>query len=402
MIGFGTRLGMFYGALFLIYGVHLPYLPVWLDWRGLSATEIGIVTAAPFFVRLGVTPLVALAADRRSNHRRFVILLAIAALVLSLILSRMNGFLPILAAAIGLSLAITTIMPLTETIAVAGVRAHGLDYGRMRLWGSLSFIVASFGGGALVDAFGAGIGATLIVAGCAATALAALALPAPVERCSEVAKSEPAESHVSAALRLAARPVFLLFLLAVGAVQGAHAMFYAFGTLHWQSQGISATWIGTLWTIGVLAEVMVFAWSGALVNRCGAVALLVAGAIAAIVRWGAMSLDPPLALLVPLQLLHALTYGATHVGAIAFLARAVPQATAGTAQALYATIAAGVAMGAGTLVSGSLYASLGGKGYLVMASLALVGFLAALAVRRIWAGGEITSQPGERTIVSKA
>lgn len=390
MIGFGTRLGIFFAALFLIYGVHLPYLPVWLDWRGLSAAEIGLVTAAPFLVRLAVTPLIALYADRQMDHRRYVVRLAAAALAMSLVLSQMQGFWPIMVAALGLSLAITSIMPLTETIAISGVRAAGYDYGRMRLWGSLSFIVASFGGGALLDALGAGIGIWLIVAGCAATAIAALALP---DSTSARSGSEPARRSAQVQLadvvRLAMRPPFLLFLVAVGSVQGAHAMFYAFGALHWRSLGITATWVGLLWTIGVLAEVALFARSGPIIARFGTIELLIAGGFAATLRWTLMSLDPPLAALVPLQLLHAFSYGAAHVGAIGFLARAVPEEVAGSAQALYATFAAGVAMGAATLASGALYEHLAGRGYLAMAALALVGMVAALAVRRLWDGGEL-------------
>ena len=385
------RLALFYGALFLVYGVHLPYLPVWLEWRGLSAAEIGIVTAAPFFLRVLVTPAAGALADRMGNHRVLVVWLSLLALGSSLALARMEGFWPILAAALALSLATTTIMPLTETIAVAGVRASGLDYGRMRLWGSLSFILASFGGGALVDASGAGIGAWLIVAGCLATLLAASALPAPVppRQVTRAAAREALLGMRALAVGLLARPELALFLVAVGAVQGAHALFYAFGAVHWRGLGISGTWIGVLWTIGVLAEVAVFAYSRAILARVGPVELLIAAALAAMLRWSVMSLDPGLALLVPLQLLHALTYGAAHVGAIRFIERAIPERASGTMQALYATVAAGVVMGAATLASGAIYERYAGQAYLAMALLASVGLVAALALRRRWSGQEV-------------
>lgn len=386
MTRFAARLGGFYAALFLIYGVHLPYLPVWLDWRGLSAGEIALVTAAPFFVRLAVTPLVAYGADRYRAHRPTVIGLAVLALAMALVLSQSHGFWPIMAAALVLALATTTIMPLTETIAVAGVRVGGLDYGRMRLWGSLTFIVASFGGGMLVDARGVSVGVWLIVAGAVVTVLAALALPELPRSPEELLpseRSEPAEDRLSVVRRLAGRADFLVFLAAVGAVQGAHALFYAFGALHWRSLGISGTWVGLLWTIGVLAEVAVFAYSRAILARIGAVELMIAGGAAATLRWAAMSIDPPIAVLVPLQLLHALSYGAAHLGAIHFIATTVPQQAAGTGQALYATIAAGVAMGAATLAAGPLYAHYAGQAYLAMAALALAGTMAAVVLWRL-------------------
>ena len=386
-LSFAARLGLFYAALFLIYGVHVPYLPVWLDWRGLTAEEIAAVTAAPFFIRLAVTPALALVADRLGNHRGMIQALCWAGLAFALVLSQMHGFWPVLFAAIAFSIAISTIMPLTEAVAIEGAKWAGLDYGRMRLWGSLSFIGVGLLGGALVDRLGAGIGIWLIVAGAAATAAAGHSLP-------RIAPATPAGADRGAwrgrflgdeALSLVRSPLFLVFLLAAGAVQGAHAMFYAFGALNWRAQGISTTWVGALWAIGVLAEVLLFAYSGPVLRRFGAVALLICGSAAALVRWSTMSLDPPLWLLIPLQLLHALTYGASHLGAVHFISQAVSPGAAGTAQALYATVAAGLMMGGATLVSGPLYAAFGGRAYLAMAVLATVGLIASLLLQR-WTG----------------
>jgi PPP family 3-phenylpropionic acid transporter len=388
---YGGRVAVFYAALFLIYGVHVPYLPVWLDWRGLTPAQIGIVMATPFFVRLLVTPTVAIFADHHASHRRTIALLALLATAATLALAAAHGFWTILLLSAVFVVATHTIMPLTETIALAGVRTTGLDYGRMRLWGSLTFIGAGFAGGALIDGFGSGIGIWLIVGGTAATAAAAHLLPAPAAECA--AEQGTAQPRWREAARLARAPVFLLFLLAVGAVHGSQATFFTFGALHWRGQGVSAAWIGVLWAIGVAAEVLLFAFSGAVLRRIGPPALLVIGAAAAVVRWAAMAAEPPLSVLVPLQLLHGLTYGATHLGAIHFIDRAVPERAAGTAQALYATVAAGVAMGLATIAAGRLYATFGGQSYLAMAALAAAGLVAALGVRRGWDGSLLAAGP---------
>ena len=108
-----------------------------------------------------------------------------------------------------------------------------------------------------------------------------------------------------------------------------------------------------------------------------------------------MAFELPLAALAPLQVLHAATYGASHLGAIHFIARAVPTEAAGTAQALYATVAAGVMMGAATMASGSLYAVFGGRAYLAMAALGAVGLAASVVVIRRWDGGPLWSRAGE-------
>ncbi len=391
---FAVRLALFYGALFVMYGVHVPYLPVWLDWQGLSAREIAVVTATPYFLRLLVTPSVALAADRLGNHRIMVIALSWTALALVLVLSGVTGFWLLFLVAVPFAITINTMLPLTETIAVGGVIAYGLDYGRMRLWGSLTFIAVGLLGGTLVDSLGAGVAIWLIVVGAIATVAAGHYLPPPTPEQDTASRPHP-KLAVAAARRLVAHPLFLLFLVAAGSIQAAHAMFYAFGALNWRAQGLSTSWVGVLWAIAVLSEVVLFAYSGAVVRRVGAAGLLVGGGAAAIVRWGAMAFELPLAALAPLQVLHAATYGASHLGAIHFIARAVPTEAAGTAQALYATVAAGVMMGAATMASGSLYAVFGGRAYLAMAALGAVGLAASVVVIRRWDGGPLWSRAGE-------
>ena len=271
-------------------------------------------------------------------------------------------------------------MPLTETVAMSGVKAAGLDYGRMRVWGSLSFIAASLVGGWVVERLGAGSAIWLVVAGAALTTAAAHALARPIGLGRLKAATSPPRLSLAEAVGLLGSRTFLIFLVAAGLVQAAHAVFYTFGTLHWRDLGLSTGWSGALWAISIVAEVALFAYSAAVVRRIGPVELIALGAGAAVVRWLAMGFDPPLALLVPLQVLHALTFGATHVGAMHFIGRAVPQVQAGTAQALYASVTGGIAMGGAMLLAGPLYAAYAGRAYWAMAALAAVGLIASLVL----------------------
>ena len=347
-----------FAAIFVVAGTNLPFLPVWLDWAGLGPREIAIITATPLFVRLIVTPAVAFAADRSGDHRRFLIGLSWCGLLALAVLTQFRGFGPIFFCMVAFALAWTTVMPLTETVAMSGVRSIGLDYGRMRVWGSLSFIAASLAGGWSVARLGSGAAIWLVVAGMALTTAAAHGLPQAVNHPEN--GSTPRLSIADAA-RLLRSGTFLIFLCASGFTQAAHAVFYAFGTLHWRDLGLSTGSSGGLWAISIVAEVVLFAYSAAAVRRCGAPRLIVAGAGAAVVRWSVMGFDPPLALLVPLQLLHALTFGATHLGAMHFISRFIRDHQAGTAQALYAAVTAGVAMGGAMLLSGPLYAAYSGQ-----------------------------------------
>lgn len=381
---YGQRIALYFAAMFIIYGVLIPFLPVWLDGRGLNANEVAIVTAVPFILRLAVTPVVAIFADRLGAHRLFVIASAWAALAASLALGGMKGFWPILLIAAPLSLAAATMMPLVEAIAVKGVRLYALDYGRMRLWGSLSFVVVGLIVGALIDRSGSEAALWVMIAGAVLTVAAAHALPSAPAAAEDDAPPTPPRSVTREVIRLMRLPVFLAFLIAASAVQSSHAMFYTFGALHLRDQGVSGAWIGALWAIGVLAEVALFAVAGSRFRHLKPDTLLAIGAAAAILRWAVMTLDPPLELLVPLQLLHALTYGATHLGAILFVARAVPDDVSGTVQALYATFASGVAMGIATWASGPLFNAYKGGAYASMAGLAVLSLAAALVIRARW------------------
>jgi PPP family 3-phenylpropionic acid transporter len=263
---------------------------------------------------------------------------------------------------------------------MGGVRAVGLDYGRMRLWGSLSFMAATLCGGLVIDRFGESAAVWQMVAGAALTVLAAHGLARPILPGRPRTVAAQPRIRLADALGLLRSRLFLTFLLAVGAVQAAHAAFYTFGTLHWAAQGYSGGWSGTLWAIAVAVEIVFLAFSGALVRRVGAVELIVLGGAAAVLRWLVMGFDPPLALLIPLQVLHAVTFGATHIGAFYFLTQAMPERHAGTAQAFYASITAGIAMGGAMLLSGQLYAGYGGRTYWAMAAIAAVGLGASLVL----------------------
>lgn len=384
---FGIRVSILFAAIFVVAGSNLPYLPVWLDWKGLGPREIAIITATPLIIRVIVTPAIAFAADRAGDHRRFLVALAWCGLAALLALSQSSGFWPILICTVAFALAWTTIMPLTETVALSGVKAAGLDYGRMRLWGSLSFIGASLGGGWVIGNWGAAAAVWLVVGGGVLTLLATYALAQPIGLGRLRAATSPPRLQLGDALGLLGSRLFLVFLLAAGAIQAAHAMFYTFGTLHWAGQGHSADWCGILWAIGVIAEIVVFIFSGALTGRFGAPVLIAISGAAAVGRWLVMGFDPPLALLVPLQMAHGLTFGAAHVGAIHFMARAVPEGQTGTSQALYASVTGGIAMGAAMLASGPLYAACAGRGYWAMAAVAAVGFGASLVLVKAWRSG---------------
>lgn len=378
MLTQGIRLSLLFGALFLIYGVQLTYLPVWLDARGLSAPAIAFATSAPLFLRLVFTPAVAFFADRAGAHRLAIILLGWTGFWLLLAMSQAHSPSVLAGLVVIVLMTLQSIMPLTDTVAMRAVRTHGIDYGGMRLWGSLTFIVATLTAGWLVEWRGADVIVWMLVAATLATVLVTHLLPPP----GRDEKSAARGLLLADVLALASAPRFLLFVIASSGIQASHAMFYVFGVLHWRQLGLSATAIGFLWAVGVIAEIVLFWLSRRAPAALGPLVLILAGGLAGVLRWSAMATDPPFAALVVLQVLHALTYAATHLGAMHFIATAVSEEKQGTAQALLSTFTAGIAMGAAILLAGIAYQGFGGGGYMAMAVLSGIGVTAVAVLAK--------------------
>jgi PPP family 3-phenylpropionic acid transporter len=259
------------------------------------------------------------------------------------------------------------------------------------LWGSLSFIAASLGAGLAIGNAGAGAVLPLLTGATALMVLGAHLLPREAAGRGPAAPSVLRGLKLEDALGLARAPLFLLFLLAAGLIQASHALYYSFGTLNWRAQGFPDGIIGALWSVGVIAEVALFAVSGRVIAYCGTARLLVVAGVAATLRWAVMAADPPLWATALLQSLHAMSFGAAHLAAIHFLTHAVPEDRAATAQGLYAAAVAGLMMGAVTVASGPLYRSFAGEAYAAMALLALGGAFGAFWLTRLWRGGPIVA-----------
>jgi PPP family 3-phenylpropionic acid transporter len=374
-IGFATRLAALYAAFFVVAGISQPFFPVWLQAKGLDASTIGIVLAMPMLLRILAIPLVTRAADRRDSLRAAIIVTSALSVAGYVLVGLAEGAPAILAVYALASFAFTPMMPLAETYAFKGLTARGRAYGPVRLWGSLTYILGTFLAGFATDAIPARHLIWLIVAASVlnvltAVSLAPLSAPAPSASEQQIA-SEP----------LLRNSAFLAVLAAASLIQASHAVFYGFSALEWRAAGLDGTVVAALWGLGVIAEIVLFAYSGRLPTFFQPIVLLMLGALGGTLRWGAMAFDPPTVALPFLQLLHALSFGATHLGAVTYLARNTPPGQSATAQG-YLSIATGAVMAGSMGLSGVLYASFGTLAYGAMALAAIAGGACALVAQR--------------------
>lgn len=386
------RLASYGAAYFFVGGIGLSYWSVWLQSRGVDGAEIGTIYMSRQFVTVAATLAVGWLAHRMRRQRALMLALITAATASLTALEWAYGFWPLWLLTLAWGATWHPLLSLGESVAVTVTRQRGLDYGRVRIWGSVTFIA-----GAVVAGFAvAGVGIPWIlylsIVGAALLVPCILWLPIPRPDAPASAAAAPRRLAAGDLLR---QPPFVLFLIAVGCTQAAHAVIYSFGTIGWRAAGIADATISLLWAEGIIAEIVLFYFAGAVTARLGAVGLLLLGAGGSVVRWSFMAmLGDSLPALLVLQALHALTFGATHLAAMAFLQRAVPASTMTLAQSLYYGLASGLPVALVYQVAGVLYERFGLHAYIAMAVLAAIGLLGALALAQRWNRGLLVEARG--------
>jgi PPP family 3-phenylpropionic acid transporter len=380
--GLGVTLIM--SCFFCAAGVVMPFLPQWLaSERGLAGAQIGLVVSAAQLARVAIGPLIAAWADGFADRRTPLRLLSLGAFVSYLAFFNAHPFVLLLILGFCALVFTAAATPLVEGAALRSARNGGISFGTSRAIGSSAFILGSVASGALVSRFGVGLAPVYILtilAGAVAAALFALSPdPAP-------SSQSGFRRRLKQALPLLRNRKFALALLATGLTQSAHGFFYAFSTLVWSRQGFDAGTIGALWATGVACEVVFLLMLRHTEKVLSAETMVLIGSGVSVLRWGAMAFAPPLFVVLPLQILHAGTFAATHVGALRIVERETSPEAAGLGMTLYAIAVAGTPLGLVTILSGVLFDRVGAGGYAAMAALAAAGFFAAIAMAR--AGSE--------------
>jgi MFS transporter, PPP family, 3-phenylpropionic acid transporter len=365
------RLAAFYFAFFAWSAAYVAYLPLYLAWRGLDAGEIALVLALPQLARIFAPGAWGWLADRFAAQRGIVVLACAAMLAGFAALPFAPGV-----ASIALLIALTGVfsagaLPLVEAITL-GAPGGLARYGPIRLWGSVGFVAVVLAGGIALDFVPVVALPRALVVLALASLVAAVALP-------------KGASHPAAPpLRIAIPPAARAALGAGFCMAAAHGVLYAFLTLHLQREGYSGAAIGTLWTLGVLAEIVVFAFLPALFRRYRLSSILAASFLCAVARFLAIGWAAGLLpLLVLAQLAHAATFGSFHAASVAAVHRAFPAQAQGRGQALFSSLSYGAGGAAGAILAGWAWEAGGPQlAFSLAAFTALVGLYFAYTLKR--------------------
>jgi MFS transporter, PPP family, 3-phenylpropionic acid transporter len=372
-----ARASAAYVCLFAAVGASFPYLPVYYQGLGIGLGLIGTLTALMALTGLLAAPLWGVVADRFAGSPLILPACAAVASLGALILA----FAPsVPAVLLGVLVFAGGSSGIASTLDARALEVVGEDrdrYGRLRVWGSISFIVSSAAVGTLIERGGAHSIFLVWIPALLLTGLVAYSLPG-------------AHQHVRLARleglrQVLTEPGIVRFLVAALLVWSANTAVNAFFSIHLLGLGAPASLVGTAWALGALVEVPLmwsFPWLAA---RFGAERLLLAGAVLFAVRCiGVAVLRDPL-LVVSLMLAHGAAFALFVVGGVTYVSRRAPAGAAATAQGVYTSTWMGLAMIVGSGLGGQV-AGAGGIPMLygVAAATALVGVIAvALATRSV-------------------
>ncbi len=378
------RLSLFYAGFFLSAGVLQPFWPVWLTSRGLSPGEIGVLMAIAQWAKVAATPMTGGLADRSGDPRRVMLTLAVVAVAGYALCFPAHGF-AVLAGLNALSVAsLAALLPVGDSLAITATQQGHVDFGRVRVWGTIAYVVASLIGGRILSGRAPDVILDLVIALAALNVGSCLLLP-------RGATHVAADVVRGSAWRFMLTRRHLLFLASTTLISASHSVYYVFGSLRWQAQGFSDTTIAWLWAEGAAAEAVFLFWGARAVARYGPARLMALGAAAGVVRWTVLALTGDLRLIVLVQLLHAGTIAAAGLGGMHYLGRSIPAVHAATGQAVTAAVISGIGYGVFMPLAGALYGAYGGLAYLAMAVVAAAASIAAVALERLIAAAPTNS-----------
>ncbi|TPD95263.1 3-phenylpropionate MFS transporter [Pantoea vagans] len=367
-IGSARWLGLGYFTYFFCYGIYLPFWGVWLKGTGLDAEKIGLLLGCGMVARFVGSLLIA---SQVKNPSRLITALRLLALMTCLFAAGFwvgEQWMWLLTVMIGFNLFFSPLVPLSDALAATWTQQIGLAYGPVRLWGSLAFVISSALTGVLVSAWSSN--AILMLLSIGVISMLAGMMLTPVTQPQGHERQGPAGGGWQEWRALLRENAVWRFMLCVTLLQGAHAAYYGFSAIWWQESGYSASTVGYLWSLGVVAEIVVFAMSNRLFRRWSARDLLLLSGICALIRWGLMGATTALPPLIVAQILHCGSFTVCHLAAMRFIA-ARQGAEVIRLQSLYSALAMGGGIAIMTMICGVLFAHLQGHLFWVMALVAL-------------------------------
>lgn len=363
-------ISLYFSGLFFAWGIFLPFWALWLESEGLDPSQIGMLLGFSMLARFLGNVLLMPRIKSAKHLLPGIRYVSFASILVVASLCWLNGYFWLTLLTLAANFFIATLIPLGDAVATKWVSQLQLDYGRVRVFGSIAFIVSStlLGLGLTYYSHSLILYATLA----SLVVMWGLSLLTPASPLvDEDHEGEPVSSKLWPVLKQAHA---LKFVLVTALIQGSHAAYYAYSTLYWKSIGYTESTIGYLWSIGVALEMSILIFGSKWFKSWNANKMFLLAAVGGVIRWGIFGSTELLPLMMLSQGLHALTFALTQLAAIKYIASEAPSSQAIPLQALYSAIALNMGTALLTFLSSALYEPMGSGIFLIM------GGLSALAI----------------------
>ncbi len=364
-----STLSLQYFFYFSVLGIFLPYFNLYCYHLDFSGFQIGILSAIRTISTVVFPIFWGIIADRLKIRRHIYIACSIiSSLVWAFFLFTID-FRVMLVISILYGIFYSPIISFLEAITMEILGPGKKKYGKIRVWGSIGFIIFTMSIGRLIDIYTIGIIISLILAGSLLQAIFSFKIPATG------GKSKTISFRISVLLKFR----LIIFLICAFLMLFSHGTYYGFFSIHLENLGYGKTFIGGAWALASIAEILVMIKSDAIFKRVSFEKTLLFSFFVAAVRWLILSSgNSPLIILFS-QILHAITYGAFHIASILYIDTLVPSQAKTFGQAVNNAVSYGLGITAGFVMSGYFFEEMGSSGLFVLSSIiaALGGVLLA-------------------------
>lgn len=350
-------------------GALLPYWSLYLEYLDFNARQIGELGAVLLATKIIAPTIWAYLADRAGQRMRVARYAVFAGLCVFALVLPVREYWTMLLVLAGFGFFWNAALPQFEATTMNFLGENRYQYGRVRLWGSIGFLVS-----ALVLAF------VVRDEGIRFLPWAILVILSGIWLSSLRVQDSPSIGHGTRDASLLGTcwqaPVIAL-LLAAFLIQMSHGAYYTFFSIYLEDLGYSRTAVGQLWMLGVVAEIVLFLMVYRLLSKFGARRLLGMAMLLTALRWWLIAMYADnLPVLLAAQLLHAASYGLFHAAAICMIDEYFPGPLQGRGMALYSSVSFGLGISLGSLVSGYTWSAVGASGvYLLAAGIAAFALL---------------------------
>jgi PPP family 3-phenylpropionic acid transporter len=373
-----AKLSGFYFTFYVAVGAFVPYWPLYLHSLGYSPAQIGMALATTALVRVVVPVGWGWLMDRSGRRMPWIAGgMALSALFFGAV-PFTSSFGALLALHAIYAIFWNVALPAFDVVTLNHLARTGADYARIRLWGSVGFIVAVAALGPILDRTGVGPVPWVVVAAMLAMVWISLRVP-------DVQDLRPHDASLGGFLSRARQPAVIALLATAFLSQLSFAPYYGFFSLHLEQHAYSRGAIGALWALGVVAEVIVFLYTGRIIRRWGARPVLIVTLASTGFRWLLLAqFVDVVPLLVFSQVLHFLSFAVYHAVTVHYVHELFPGRLQGRGQALLAAVSFGLGGALGSLLTGAAWEAWGARTvYLAATCAALAGAWTAAHAPRL-------------------